>query len=78
MRNWLSARKRNFDSFGQFLHRFGSMFFGVWIGREIDHFHPPLAFWLSKLALLASATLFWLAYFRSKAASENRLELPTR
>jgi hypothetical protein len=78
MSDSIAITKVNPDRFGVFLQNLAGLFIGLGLGLTVAYRFPPKSLLMSTVAVLFGLALNWLALYRTKTASQNRVELQTK
>ena len=78
MSDSMAVAKANHDRFGIFLQNLAGLFIGLGLGLTIAYRFPPKGLLMSVLATMFGIALNWLALYRTKTASQKRVELQTK
>ena len=78
MSNSITVTKVSPDRFGVFLQNMAGLFIGLGLGLTVAYRFPPKSLQMSVLVMLFGLCLNWLGLYRTKKASQNRIELQTK
>jgi len=78
MSNSMSFTKANHDDFEVFLQYLAGLFMGLGVGLAVAYRSPPKGWQIGMLAMFFGICLNGLALYRTKRASQNRINLQTK